>query len=733
MWGIHNDQPEIDPLADGAVRIGWDEVGDLSLLAPARDAFKAAVREHRPDIEEGTVPSTAGTLYRFVHELAEGDVVVCPNRKLRTLDIGRVAGPYEFHPELPLHRHRRPINWVRTGVDRGELSVSAQNEVSAATTLFAIATAEDEIAHLMATPSRDDIPDFSWTQFYPRLVTALLDYRDDRPALLERIWNVATASGRPKLFKYLQADRYADGGSGPIRDIDPFTVLGTFNRGIREEARADIARALADEFGVTPPHPTRFPGIPIVNNMKSWFFRYEDERDPQQIPALWDLCVAARSYAAGANEESREAFVAAFDACAKGNTRRLSMGLFWVEPDHFAAYDGVNAEFVRAQHPDLAAKLALGARINGDQFLANTETLGAWLADPSSPIDTFAEFSLAAWLYAAQIDSDDGEVAATSGAPSPDANGGIGESTALPPIVEESEPYDAAAIREDGAFSSEGEIEQMLERLHAKKNVVLQGPPGTGKTWLARRLGWALCDERGSARVRVVQFHPSLSYEDFVRGWRPAHSAGLELADGPFLDICTAAAADPASPYVLVIEEINRGNPAQILGELLTLMEADKRTPEYAMRLAYPRPGELFHIPPNVHVIGTMNVADRSLAIVDMALRRRFAFIDLTPKFGDDWIEHVSGLGYDRDLLETYATRLVTLNDAVAMDTALGKQFGIGHSYFTPGIRLEDTGLDTQQWWHRVVSTDIRPLLEEYWFDRPDHAANAVKQLLGGA
>jgi 5-methylcytosine-specific restriction protein B len=121
---------------------------------------------------------------------------------------------------------------------------------------------------------------------------------------------------------------------------------------------------------------------------------------------------------------------------------------------------------------------------------------------------------------------------------------------------------------------------------------------------LGRRLGWALCNQKNSKRVQVLQFHPSLTYEDFVRGWRPTSSMGLELADGPFLDMCAQASADPDNEYVLVVEEINRGNPAQVFGELLTLIEADKRSPEQAMRLAYPRSkDEVFFVPSNLHLI----------------------------------------------------------------------------------------------------------------------------------
>ena len=721
MWGIHNDQSDIDPIADGAVRIGWDDIGDLSLVEPTREAFKAAVTAHAPDPDEPKLPSNAGTLYRFVHEMHEGDVVVCPNRKTSTLDIGTVTGPYEFHADSPVHKQWRRVHWVRTGVPRTELSIAAQREISAATTLFKIRTAEDEIAHLMSTPAREDAPDFSWTDFYPRLVDALLPFREDRGTLLEKIWTVAQASSRPALFKFLRSDRYADGTTGPIRDIDPFSVLAIFNRGLREDARADIARAFGQEFGVAPPYPTRFPGIPVVNNLSSWFFHWEKERPTGEIDALWELSAAAAAYAAEANEGTREQLVAAFDGAATGNTRRLTMGIFWSRPQHFAAYDSRNATFLLERFPDVASTLSLGSRIDGEQFLANTEKLTEWLDHPTLPFHSFAELSYAAWL--------DGSVPTPTPAPaSPDP----------PPAPKPSDPrpapfeaYSIESIREEGAFVSPGELAAMLERLGSKKNVILQGPPGTGKTWLARRLAWAMCDERGSARVQVVQFHPSLTYEDFVRGWRPT-VAGLDLTDGPFLEMCTRAAEDPQRPYVLVIEEVNRGNPAQIFGELLTLMEADKRSEDYAIRLAYPREHERFFVPPNLHIIGTMNVADRSLAIVDMALRRRFAFLELEPSFGEDWVQHVSGLGYDLELLETYGERLRALNETISADSALGRQYCVGHSFFTPTVPLEDTGLDTQSWWRRVVETDIRPLLDEYWFDRPDLADTASAQLLGG-
>lgn len=724
MWGIHNNKSSIDPVADGAVRIGWDEVGDLSQLAPTRDAFKAALAEKMPQISDEKVPSSAGTLYRFVHAMKVGDVVVCPDRATNTLNIGTIAGDYEFHPDSPIHMQWRPVRWLRTGVARSELSLAGQEEISSATTLFEIRTAEDELGHLLAEPQASVEADYSWADFYPRLADALAAFQHDRDGLLDQVWGVASASGRPQLFKYLRSDHLRDGTRGPMRDVDPFTVFGSFNRGIRNEARVVIGRAYGEALGVEGPYPRTFAGVPVLNNLNSWFVHFENERGKHEVDALWHLMDAAIAYAADANEQTREALVSSFDQCASGGTRKLTMGIYWVRPHTFAAYDSTNTAYLKKRFPEVANRLSLDAKLDGEQFLANTEILTDWLADPDSPFDDFPALSRAAWNDLASKASST-TVADLTPDPSADSSGDV-----IPELT--GETYDIDSIRDDGCFIPAAELEPMLERLRSRKNLVLQGPPGTGKTWLARRLGWALCGERGSTHVRVLQFHPSLSYEDFVRGWRPSSSGGLSLADGPFLEMCAKAKADADHPYVLVVEEINRGNPAQVFGELLTLIESDKRSRDHAMSLAYPRPDEDgFYVPANLHLIGTMNVADRSLAIVDMALRRRFAFIELAPAFGDDWVEFVSGRGYDRELLESYGERISSLNESITQDSALGRQYCIGHSYFTPHVPLVDTGLDTDGWWRRVIDTDVRPLLEEYWFDRPELATSACQKLTG--
>ncbi|MYE25597.1 MAG: AAA domain-containing protein [Gammaproteobacteria bacterium] len=290
--------------------------------------------------------------------------------------------------------------------------------------------------------------------------------------------------------------------------------------------------------------------------------------------------------------------------------------------------------------------------------------------------------------------------------------------------------YSLDSILDDGCFLGRPELEKCYTRLRSKKNLVLQGPPGTGKTWLAKRLAYALVGSRTRERIAAIQFHPTLSYEDFVIGWRPSEGGKLALTPGVFLRAIEAAEEHPDVPYVLVIEEINRGNPAQIFGELITLLEADKRTEEEAVELAYSEEGaRLVHVPHNLYVIGTMNIADRSLALVDLALRRRFAFATLEPRLGDAWHRWVSEkMGIDAQLAREIQRRMATLNETIAKAPELGEQFRVGHSYVTPSTPLE--AATTKAWFRDVVETEIGPLLEEYWFDDADQARRARDELL---
>lgn len=295
----------------------------------------------------------------------------------------------------------------------------------------------------------------------------------------------------------------------------------------------------------------------------------------------------------------------------------------------------------------------------------------------------------------------------------------------------EIQPYTVDDIITEGGFLGRDILSSLVDRLSSKKNLILQGPPGTGKTWLAKRLAKALIGRRSPIpdQLRSVQFHPSLSYEDFVRGYRPS-SNGLTLTDGIFLQVVEAARAQPDLAHVLIIEEINRGNPTQVFGEMLTLLENTKRTRGDAMELAYRRiPGEKIHVPDNLYIIGTMNIADRSLALVDLALRRRFAFVTLEPMLNSGWANWCRERNFSQDFIALIRDRMTALNETIAHDRALGPQFRVGHSYVTPN---EDDIADPMSWFAEVIDTEIAPLLEEYWFDAPERARDATNALRTG-
>ena len=293
-------------------------------------------------------------------------------------------------------------------------------------------------------------------------------------------------------------------------------------------------------------------------------------------------------------------------------------------------------------------------------------------------------------------------------------------------------PYGIEDLIASGVFLSEDELEHILEKLQFKKAMILQGPPGVGKTFIARKLAYALMKEVDNERLETVQFHQSYSYDDFVRGYRPvAGKAGsFTLQNGVFYDFCQKAIKDPDREYVFIIDEINRGNLSQIFGELLMLIEADKRGPEFALPLTYRNEDEPhFFVPPNLYLIGLMNLADRSLAMVDYALRRRFVFVTLKPQFESELFRQwLSARSMNPDLVQLIMERLTGLNAEISTDPFLGENYQIGHSFFLP--RGDNFSGLNRDWYQGIVRTEIIPLLKEYWFDNPRKAEEAEKKLL---
>ena len=609
------------------------------------------------------------------------------------------------------------------------------------------------------TPTTIERRRFGWTAFFSELADKLLQYRDDRGPLIAELHEIS-ARISPSLAL---ADQFDDGTKkGRLQDICPFTTIGFINRSMTDANRRSIANELATFLEVQEPIPAldwAKDGIPFADNRNVWFFAYARDRKPGDIDALWRLFVDAREVADMDDERCREAFVRSYDnalTVKKVGVSKLTMGLFWIRPWSFPSLD-------KKSHKYIEDRLGGSLPENAREYLELRDRLLERFLEPDAPVHSFPELTWsgynqndpkpsdnresthdkkqatsrrANWVTITLSDDEKACLEAACDMAGIKKTAFVKQATmemldgdGLVPEPPPSAEYTIDAILADGCFLSRAALEKVLSRLQTRKNLILQGPPGTGKTWLAKKLAFALLGRKDEGRIRHLQFHPNLSYEDFVRGHRPVDGR-LELTDGPFLKLTEEARDDPDHDYVIVIEEINRGNPAQIFGEMLTLLEADKRTPDEALVLAFPRDkDERVHVPPNVYLIGTMNVADRSLALVDLALRRRFAFVDLEPVFGESWRRWMREQGgFDDGFLGKVADRMDALNQAISADASLGKQFRVGHSYLTvaPGTRIANR----EAWYREVVETEIGPLLREYWFDQPDKTDAQEKRLL---
>ena len=260
----------------------------------------------------------------------------------------------------------------------------------------------------------------------------------------------------------------------------------------------------------------------------------------------------------------------------------------------------------------------------------------------------------------------------------------------------------------DEVYMTEKRYENLVAVLRNKKNIILQGAPGVGKTFAARRLAWSMMGEQDDSRIEFVQFHQNYSYEDFMMGYKPVED-GFELKYGIFYRFCQKAANQPDKEFFFIIDEINRGNMSKIFGELLMLIEKDYRGTKAT--LAYN--GLSFSVPRNLYIIGMMNTADRSLAMIDYALRRRFSFFEVEPGFDSEGFIHYQN-GLNNETLNELISKVKDLNHEIALDKSLGKGFCIGHSYFC------GRDICTDEWMHSIVDYDILPMLSEYWFDDPN-------------
>ncbi len=702
---------------------------------------------------------------------------------------------------------------------------------------------------------------FTWIPIYQELAKELSGWENRQEELISFL---ETLRAEGHVITPLQ-DRDEGGARFLLKEIDPFTFLGVFNRRITYEQRLAILGRIKQHFGLRSDLPEDLNGVPVLNNMRSWFFPGQTARDANDIPRLWRVF----QLALGEHPLENKEFLHAFDEAlkVKQTNVNLTMGLFWIRPDTFLSLDQSNREYLGIRLPTagITAKFyAEMVRLMREEERPFPEiALAAWGAEnermrmvaESKEAQYRAWGGISYWLVGAYWDDRDPadqtqrfleegiwengyknryindvmsmrvndriaiKAASTqrTGLPFDARNKTVSRMTIkaigtivanrtdgrtvevewdpdfkekswyfytnrstiwrlrldedyrfkeyaerlrdfiwydkeqdydwflnnllnatetdqiLSEFIEVSKPpYSIDDLLASGVFLEKEELEHILERLQSKKAMILQGPPGVGKTFVSRKLAYALMNEVDNDRLEMVQFHQSYSYDDFVRGYRPVpgKAGSFVLKNGIFYEFCQRAIRDPDREYVFIIDEINRGNISQILGELLMLIEPDKRGPEYALPLAYRTEDEPhFFVPPNLYLIGLMNVADRSLAMVDYAMRRRFVFITLKPQYESELFRQwLVQRGMDPDLVDRIVERMTHLNREIREDPLLGENYELGHSFFLPkGDSF--AGLD-KNWYRRVVRTEVIPLLKEYWFDNPRRAEEAEKRLL---
>tara|TARA_B100001057_G_scaffold496859_1_gene599444 strand:+ start:97 stop:2034 length:1938 start_codon:yes stop_codon:yes gene_type:complete len=276
-------------------------------------------------------------------------------------------------------------------------------------------------------------------------------------------------------------------------------------------------------------------------------------------------------------------------------------------------------------------------------------------------------------------------------------------------------------------FFSEEFFNNIIDTLKVKKNIILQGPPGTGKTFISKKLAERITGKKEN--IFSIQFHQSYSYEEFVVGYKPNSEGNFALQRGSLIQICEKAKQNENENFVMFIDEINRANISKVFGELLSLIENDKRGPENAVKILYSENDINFYIPGNLYFICAMNTADRSLKMVDYALRRRFSFFEFKPEFDKpEFKNFLKDKNVNAKTIDRIVNNISKVNQQISDDNfELGDGYCIGHSYFCPKDNSSDSFGD--QWYEQIIEYEIKPLINEYYFDKPDQAKELIDTL----
>lgn len=413
------------------------------------------------------------------------------------------------------------------------------------------------------------------------------------------------------------------------------------------------------------------------------------------------------------------------------------MALFWIAPDSYLNLDSRNIWYIYDSEKlpkDFVETLPkIEPKMSSKTYFEITKKVKEYVNSDESLFNDFKELSYEAWRYSEEVNKKireekkpkvNDESNNFTYREVEDVEKDLVSDSAYIAKVEGEEikylPYTSEDFFKE-VYMDRKEYDILVDLIKNKKNVILQGAPGVGKTFIAKMLAYSIMGEIDYTRVNMIQFHQSYSYEDFIMGFRPSEN-GFDLTYGVFYNFCKAAEKDEEKEYFFIIDEINRGNISKIFGELFMLIENDKRGNE--VQLLYSDDNEKFSVPENVYIIGMMNTADRSLAMLDYALRRRFSFYDMKPIFDtESFRKYKEGLSSEK--FDSLINAVQNLNEVIYRDDSLGEGFCIGHSYFCNFKK----DMDIDKALNRIVEFELIPLLKEYWFDDPVKVKNWTDNL----
>ena len=608
VWVVRGgrDEDAVDRFVpQNRVGIGFGMGGvNLSVFANRREIANA-YREANVDANNRSVGQNVRQIENFILDMKVGDYVIMPvGDQIRYGAI--TSRPY--HDPSVGYENSRKVAWYESPIPREQLSdLPLRRTVSEVKDQL-----KDEIWAWFrpSTHSKFQMPEDSWVPFHLEVGRRLIEEEMWKPEMREVFGNL--------VLQVMGAAGVFDSVGVPPWTPDPYSFYLAFNTAIQEQNRDAGYARVQEMFQITVDVPER------GHYARQYPVHYWGEMHPEPsgVGKLWDFFRFVREADPVNDPEDAAEFVERFDVTISSEvpgmaSATVSQWLYWIDPKKYLL-----PRRIYWRELGLAKDLGINEPLEG----------GAKYLAALKAVSEFAK-SKGKAILDVNRDSTTREMLGLDGS---------ADTTR--------ETYDVSAMLKEHVFLQETRINRMLRILRSKKNLILQGPPGVGKTFIARKLAYVLMGEKGERaekRITSVQFHQSYSYEDFVGGFRPDVKDGRMVftrQDGPFLRMCAEARANPDDDYVMLIDEINRGNLSRVFGELLMLIEADKRTKEFGVTLQHrPSDPEGFFVPENVYIIGTMNLADRSLTGMNVAMRRRFGFVDLKPQFGEsvftDWLD----------------------------------------------------------------------------------------------